>query len=593
MSGSSSNPAGATPGAAVEVGDARAPAPRLNRYLAPFLADAEFRAATVLLAVVFVIGLATASDYGITPDEFLFNDYGPKAAAWYASGFSDRSMFDFYDVYLYGPWCQILVFFAQSLHVADPFVTRHAVTFVVGLGGIAAVVPIGRRAAGRWAGLAAVVLCLTTGNLYGQLFFTPNDVPFMAAMTWATLAVIVMASRSIPTWPATVAAGAFTGLAIATRFGGVLSQTYLVGAMGLCAIETICRADGSARKSLVAIGIRTLAALVLGWLTAIALWPWLQIGNPFRQFKAVYDYFIISYVQFNFMAWGESVFSGALPWHYIPGQLAARLPEGFVALLVIGLVLLVYVPAQSLHELTRGMKRTDAGAVIRASLAGLAQSRALLVVVVAALGPPIFVVARGSVVFDALRHVLFVIPLLAVIAAWALVKLAPLLLRFRAVAISAAALHVVATVGTMAYLHPLEYIAMNGFAGGVAGAYGRFDLDYWSEAATVAIRRLERRLAHDAPPRFATREPRVLVCIGWREPMVGPMFWRPWTVATEPSGADFVIELERWPCGKNVPGTVIDRVERFGRTFATTIETGTDPRPGATGAGKSQHESGK
>jgi hypothetical protein len=217
------------------------------------------------------------------------------------------------------------------------------------------------------------------------------------------------------------------------------------------------------------------------------------------------------------------------------------------------------------------MKRTDAGTVIQASLAGLAQSRALLVVVVAALGPPIFVVARGSVVFDALRHVLFVIPLLAVIAAWALVKLAPLLLRFRAVAITAAALHVITTVGTMAYLHPLEYIAMNGFAGGVAGAYGRF---------------------HE-PPRFATREPRVLVCIGWREPMVGPMFWQPWMVATEPGGADFVIELERWPCGKNVPGTVIDRVERFGRTFATTIETGTDPRPGATGAGKSQHESGK
>jgi len=54
-----------------------------------------------------------------------------------------------------------------------------------------------------------------------------------------------------------------------------------------------------------------------------------------------------------------------------------------------------------------------------------------------------------------------------------------------------------------------------------------------------------------------------------------------------------VIELERWPCGKNVPGAVIDRVERFGRTFATTIETGADPRPGATGGEKSQHESGK
>src|ERR1700722_4536340 len=137
MAGSSSSTAGAMPGAAVEVGDTRAPTARLSRPSAPVFKDAELRAATVLLAVVLVIGLATASDYGITPDEFLFNDYGPKAVAWYASGFSDRALFDFYDVYLYGPWCQILVFFAQSLHVGDPFVTRHAVTFVVGLGGIA------------------------------------------------------------------------------------------------------------------------------------------------------------------------------------------------------------------------------------------------------------------------------------------------------------------------------------------------------------------------------------------------------------------------------------------------------------------------
>jgi hypothetical protein len=44
--------------------------------------------------------------------------------------------------------------------------------------GIAALIPIGRLAVGRWAGLAAVALCLPTGNLYGHLFFTPNDIPF-------------------------------------------------------------------------------------------------------------------------------------------------------------------------------------------------------------------------------------------------------------------------------------------------------------------------------------------------------------------------------------------------------------------------------
>ena len=74
-------------------------------------------------------------------------------------------------------------------------------TFLVGLGGLAALLPIGRLAAGRWAGLIAIALCLMTGYLYGSLFFTPIDVPFLAAMTWATLAILVMTRQVLPSWP--------------------------------------------------------------------------------------------------------------------------------------------------------------------------------------------------------------------------------------------------------------------------------------------------------------------------------------------------------------------------------------------------------
>ncbi|MGH6663916.1 MAG: hypothetical protein ACREB2_03280 [Pseudolabrys sp.] len=69
---------------------------------------------------------------------------------------------------------------------------------------------------GRWAGLIAIVLCLTTGQLYGHLFFSPYDVPFLTAMTWATLAVIIMAKAEVPSWRTTLLTGALTGLAIAT-----------------------------------------------------------------------------------------------------------------------------------------------------------------------------------------------------------------------------------------------------------------------------------------------------------------------------------------------------------------------------------------
>lgn len=567
-------PPGTAPRPLVDSRQGRSAAPSAARPNAR--KDPEVIAGGVLLAAALVVGLLTARDYGITADEFVFDAAGSKALAWYASGFADRSLFDYYDTYLYGPWFQILVAAAQALHLVDPFAVRHALTFVVGLAGLAALIPIGRLAIGPWAGLAALVLCLTTGNLYGHLFFTPNDVPFLAAMTWATLAVIVMAKRA--TWPSTIAAGLAIGLAVATRFGGVLAAAYLVGAMALTALETAAASASGApppsaagRPTLAAIALRTLAALLVAAVVAIALWPWLQIANPLRQFLDAYDYFIRSYVQFDFPAWGATVASGALPWHYIPGQLLARLPEGFVALIAIAALF----GAVAIGRFVGGCRariRRDGAAGVAACALQLAQARAALVVIAAALGPPLFVIARGSVIFDGLRHLLFVLPMLALLAGFGLLQLLPLLRRLPAYAVALAVLYVVPAVSTLIYLHPLEYVAMSGFAGGVAGAADRFDLDYWSAAATEAARRLQARRDREPQALRPARAPRVLVCIPYRETMAAPLFPPPWIVVGEPEAADYLIETERSRCGRDAAGNVIDTVQRFGVTFARTIE---------------------
>jgi hypothetical protein len=150
---------------------------RLERRAKPGSAiDAEIVAVTALLSAVLVVGLATAADYGLTVDEFNTDDYGPKALAWYTSGFVDRSHFETveFPLWYYGPWFQMLTAYIQSFDLADRVTVRHAMTFLVGLAGVAALLPIGRLAVGRWARLAAVALCLMTGYFYGSLFFTPT-----------------------------------------------------------------------------------------------------------------------------------------------------------------------------------------------------------------------------------------------------------------------------------------------------------------------------------------------------------------------------------------------------------------------------------
>jgi hypothetical protein len=125
------------------------------------------------------------------------------------------------------------------------------------------------------------------------------------------------------------------------------------------------------------------------------------------------------------------------------------------------------------------------------------------------------------------------------------------------------------SIWTLAVLHPLEYIATNGVVGGVAGAYGRFDLDYWAAAATVALRRLESRLDYEQPDRFAENPPSITICMTFREHEVAPLFRRPWRLETDPAKADFLIATERWHCADDVSDAIlIDEVKRFGGPFA-------------------------
>lgn len=534
-----------------------------GRGTRPF-AKSEALASAVLLASTLLIGLATVQDYGITVDEFLFDDYGPKALAWYASGGVDTSLFYHDDNWLYGPWFQMLTASVQSLNLADRFDVRHAMTFLVGIAGLAAVVPLGRIVAGPWAGFAALTLCLLTGNLYGHLFFTPNDVPFMATMTWALLAVVAMAQRATPSWPATVAAGLLCGLAIATRVSGILAQVYLIAAMALLAMEFVLLRGRALMSALNKIGLRVAVALTLGWLLAIALWPILQDGNPLQHFLIAYHHFGALQLEMTIPYWGRQISTTNLPWSYIPGELAARLPEIFI-------ILLITAPIFGLAQAAKLAQQWRAG--VSGLLLSVARARGILIVAMAALAPIAFIIITRASLYDGVRHMLFILPPLAVLAAWSLSHAFPLIRRFPVPFAALAAAQIGAVLFVLVRLHPLEYIATNAFAGWTAGSYGRFELDYWSVAATPALRRLEKRTRDEKPGDAGLR---IMICIPWRESMIAPMFRRPWRVEQNPRDADFIIETERYRCAQDTQDTLIDEVVRFDKPFAWTFRRRAD-----------------
>lgn len=530
----------------------------------------EIVVGAVILIGVLVVGLATAGNYGATIDEFNANDYGPKALAWYTSGFADRSQFETveFSLWYYGPWFQIITAAVQSLSLAEPLTIRHAMTFVVGLLGVATVYPIGRLSFGAWIGPTALGLCLLTGYLYGNLFFAPIDIPFLATMCWALLAIMLMARTTVPTWPATVGAGIAIGLAIATRTGGIINQVYLISMMALCAVEALVLSGSVARHAIFQIVVRSCVAIMLAWFVAWALWPWLQIGNPLTQFNIAYTHFVTLTAEFQFVDWGRQLWTNALPWSYIPNQWLARLPIGFLALLALAIPLAIFNSIRFIRLAVRRFRRHGTLGFRRLLLL-IARGRNILLIWVAAILPVSFVMTRQASLYDGIRHTLFIIPLLALIAGWAAVRLWHSLGRLRAVAAAFVAIYAACLAADLVILHPLEYTAMNAFAGGTAGAYRRFELDYWSAASTVALRQLENRL--DRTGSFTMAPPSILVCIPNREHMTKLMLGSRWLVELDPEKADFVIESERWRCARNHPTLIlVDEVARYNRAFAWT-----------------------
>jgi hypothetical protein len=329
----------------------------------------------------------------------------------------------------------------------------------------------------------------------------------------------------------------------------------------------VASSGSAARGAVLRIAVRTVAALAVAWIVAIALWPWLQIGNPFTQFNIAYSHFATIPTDFEFDHWGRRLLTTDLPWSYIPEQWLARLPIGFLALLATAVVLGI-APA------IRWARTSATYGGLRDAALALARSRNILLAWVAAIVPVAFLMITHATLYDGVRHTLFVIPMLALLASWALVRLARLIGRARLVAAPLAIGYLGVVLANLATLHPLEYIATNAFAGGTAGSYGRFELDYWSAAATEALRRLEGRLDRTGP--LGDARPSIVVCIPYREHMAGIMLDTKWRLETDPDKADFVIETERSRCAADRPALAkIDEVTRYGRAFAWTFVNAT------------------
>jgi hypothetical protein len=177
----------------------------------------------VLMCACFVCVVAlTFDDYGVNPDEGLHIANGKHVFDWYASGFTDRDIFTWSNVWAYGGAFDVVCHLVTLISPLSVYETRHLLTALIGLLGILGAFALGRMVGSEWTGLLAAGLLLLTPRYYGHAFFNQKDIPFAVGHVWS-VALILRCWFSFPKIPPRLIAlsGLVIGLTLGLRVGGI------------------------------------------------------------------------------------------------------------------------------------------------------------------------------------------------------------------------------------------------------------------------------------------------------------------------------------------------------------------------------------
>lgn len=427
------------------------------------------------LGLLSVIIIVTLGDYGLTYDEEPHVRYGERVLQFYASGFRatagvERSS--------YGAAFDLAAALLRRVSPWDEYRTNHVLCAFVAMVGLLGTWRLGRLVAAPLGGLLSLLFLVLTPVYYGHQFNNPKDIPFAAGYVWGLYFIARLISACAPRAAVSpsaalggygfwLALAVSLGLGMSVRVGGAILIGYLVLFFGLVALDRWRMAPRSARASLRAlapVGLRALLAVLAGWAIVILSWPRAftrPLDGPRTALETVSKY--TAYDSPTLLR-GELIPSQKVPWDYLPTYFAVQLPELTIACFAFACAAVL------------------AGAVL-ALRRGVPLPWLWLLLIVSVLVPPAYAIVRHSTLYNGLRHFLFIIPPIAVLAGGAVAELmrwaAPRKPLWAGALAAMMLLFGVDQAAASWRLHPHQHLFFNRSSGGLARAVDRYETEYY------------------------------------------------------------------------------------------------------------------
>jgi len=310
---------------------------------------------------------------------------------------------------------------------------------------------------GYRAGLITLVLFAVSPRFLGHLQNNLKDIPFALAYIAGVFYTLKLTyarfkSSSSISISLLIASIAFS---VSIRAGGILLAFYLLFAGVLFYLVEYFDRRQIEWADVQRTFIKLLVFSAAGYLLGLLLWPYaLQnlIVNPWKSYQVMTDFPTTIRQIFD----GQFVWSDFKPWYYLPKYMLITIP----LIVFLGLALFLFYSKSVIRE----RHRITYGFLIMTTVF-----------------PVLYVIFLNANLYGAWRHFQFVYPGLVILAAVGINEFL-VQVKFRwakiAVVVVFAGL-LIHPVRFMAKAHPYYYLYYNQLVGGLEGAYGKYETDYY------------------------------------------------------------------------------------------------------------------
>lgn len=413
-----------------------------------------------------------SQDFGITWDAKRHNQYGYQMLNYFTSFGSDSIALSatspIQEFRYYGEHFNVIsAFFNTYLGVLGEFEMRHLLNALYGLLAMLFAALAAKQITSWRGAFFALIIIFCSPVFFAHSMNNPTDIPFAAGSAMALYYLIkILQQLPKPALSHLVLCGAGIGMAIGSRVGGIIWYAYVGLFLGISWLLVVKKEGMPSTMKLIWPYARILLLIVIiGHLVGISLWPFAQ-QQPFTNwYEALKKSTEGAYFTFNHELFeGARMYMANVPWYYLPKFIFINTPE----VVWVGIALVLSL----LWVLKRNYKNWYA----------------IGVVIFVAVFPISYAEVQSMYYYNGWRHYLFVYPPIAILAACGWDGLGALTKNKISSYASLAGILLLCALPAfwMIQNHPNECVYFNAVSGGTKAAYGKYEMDYYSNSCREA-----------------------------------------------------------------------------------------------------------